>query len=326
VQRHRAGGPFQVEPSRLGLVNSGGKPLPEVVRGKMEAALGADFSNVRVHTGPQAERIGAIASTTGNDIYFAPGRFQPDSVQGQQLLGHELAHVVQQRAGRVRNLLGSGLAVVQDHALEVEADRMGQRVAAHRVTAQAKMRSGADMLLRGCHGGSAPGGVAQLARATRSQSRGAAARLVGLQVDYAGTVIDLATYVLGTYAEDFEEGLFIWLRKGINRGYHPNDFFRQLLPAELQTVQKLCNDFTWAKENKPTAHATFGYQNPSHKSAVGLNLLEAGAHTLMIPPGGHQEKHGSLLQTETLQHIRQTVATQILCSHRITRMSSSGMT
>jgi ribosomal protein S18 acetylase RimI-like enzyme len=117
--------------------------LPEAVRGKMEAALGADFSNVRVHVGPQAERIGAIAFTVGSDIYFVPGRYQPHTVHGQQLLGHELAHVVQQRAGRVRNPLGSGLAVVQDHALEAEADRLGQRAAMHRVAAQAKMPSSA---------------------------------------------------------------------------------------------------------------------------------------------------------------------------------------
>jgi hypothetical protein len=126
LQRHGAGGAFAVEAGVLGLVSGSGKPLPDAVRGKMEAALGADFSGVRVHVGPQAERIGAIAFTTGSDIYFAPGRYQPDTIQGQQLLGHELAHVVQQRQGRVRNPLGSGLAVVQDRALETEADRLGR--------------------------------------------------------------------------------------------------------------------------------------------------------------------------------------------------------
>ncbi len=141
VQRQGAGGAFAVEPGPLGLASGSGKPLPEMVRGKMEAALGADFSNVRVHVGPQAERIGAIAFTIGSDIYFAPGRYQPDTMQGQQLLGHELAHVVQQRTGRVRNPLGTGVAVVQDHALEAEADRLGRHAAAHRVAAQAKMRS-----------------------------------------------------------------------------------------------------------------------------------------------------------------------------------------
>ena len=98
----------------------------------MEAAFGADFSTVRVHVGPQAERIGAIAFTLGSDIYFAPGRFQPDTAPGRQLLGHELAHVLQQRQGRVRNPTGAGVAVVHDRALEAEADRMGHRAASHR--------------------------------------------------------------------------------------------------------------------------------------------------------------------------------------------------
>jgi GNAT superfamily N-acetyltransferase len=129
VQPRGAGDAFPVDPARLGLANGGGRPLPDVLRGRMEAALGADFSAVRVHVGPQAERIGAIAFTLGSDIYFAPGRFQPDTAPGQQLLGHELAHVVQQRQGRVRNPMGSGVAVVQDRALEAEADRLGQRAA-----------------------------------------------------------------------------------------------------------------------------------------------------------------------------------------------------
>jgi hypothetical protein len=134
VQRH--GDAFAIEGRQLGLVSSGGRMLPDAVRTKMETALGADFSNVRVHVGPHAERIGAIAFTVGSDIYFAPGRYQPDTLQGQQLLGHELTHVVQQRAGKVRNPLGSGLAVVQDRALEAEADRLGQRAAAFRVADQ----------------------------------------------------------------------------------------------------------------------------------------------------------------------------------------------
>jgi hypothetical protein len=137
LQRHAACGAFAVEAGALGITSGGGEPLP--VRGKMENALGANFPSMRVHVEPQAERIGAIAFTTGNDIYFAPRRYQPETIQGQQLLGHELAHVVRQRQGRVRNPLGSGLAVVQDRALEAEGDRLGQRAATHQVTAHAKL-------------------------------------------------------------------------------------------------------------------------------------------------------------------------------------------
>ncbi len=118
-----------VDPAWLGLTQYGGQPLPRAVQAHMEVALGADFSDVRIHVGPQAERIGAIAFTTGNDIYFAPGRFQPETQSGRQLLGHELAHVIQQRRGRVVSPLSTGVVVIQDRALEAEADQCGARAA-----------------------------------------------------------------------------------------------------------------------------------------------------------------------------------------------------
>jgi hypothetical protein len=111
---------------------SGGWLLPKEIQRKMESALGGDFSDVRIHVGSEVAAIGAIAFTWGSDIHFAPGYYNPHSIQGQQLLGHELAHVLQQRAGRVQNPFGNGTAVVQDHALEAEADRLGMKAAMHR--------------------------------------------------------------------------------------------------------------------------------------------------------------------------------------------------
>jgi hypothetical protein len=118
-------------PDTLQQIGGGGvsRPLPEPLQQKMEALFGASFDDVRVHVGPEAPSIGALAFTKGSDIYFAPGQYDPASPRGQQLIGHELAHVVQQRQGRVQNPLGAGVAVVQDPALEAEADRMGQRAA-----------------------------------------------------------------------------------------------------------------------------------------------------------------------------------------------------
>jgi hypothetical protein len=84
---------------------------------------------VRVHVGPGAPAMGALAFTLGEEIHFAPGLYNPSSREGLALLGHELTHVVQQRDQRVTNPYGSGVAIVQDPALEAEADRMGQRVA-----------------------------------------------------------------------------------------------------------------------------------------------------------------------------------------------------
>jgi hypothetical protein len=109
----------------------------------MERTLGADFSNVRVHVGPQPGRIGALAFTSGSDIFFAPGQYQPQTATGLRLIGHELAHVLQQRAGRVRNPSPSGVAVIQDRLLEAEADRAAHRAAAACITAPRTVPPGA---------------------------------------------------------------------------------------------------------------------------------------------------------------------------------------
>ncbi|MEM7744210.1 MAG: DUF4157 domain-containing protein [Pseudomonadota bacterium] len=138
IQR-QGGGDFAVDPSVLRKIGPG-QALPDDVRSHMETALGADFSDVRVHVGPQAASIGALAFTTGSDIYFAPGQYQPGSAAGRHLIGHELAHVVQQRQGRVRGQAG-GLTVVTDQALEAEADRNGMLAAQWRPGADSRARA-----------------------------------------------------------------------------------------------------------------------------------------------------------------------------------------
>lgn len=106
-----------------------GRALPRAVQAKMEAALGHDFSAVRIHEGGHAESLGAIAYTRGRDIHFAPGRYSPQSRTGQELLGHELAHVVQQSHGRVALPQGNGAPINADPGLEAEADRLGRAAA-----------------------------------------------------------------------------------------------------------------------------------------------------------------------------------------------------
>ena len=87
-------------------VQGGGKPLPADTRAKFEGTLGADLSNVRVHTGSQADEaarsINAEAYTMGSDIAFADSNYNPGSKTGQALLAHELTHTVQQGGGPSR--------------------------------------------------------------------------------------------------------------------------------------------------------------------------------------------------------------------------------
>jgi hypothetical protein len=70
----------------------------------MERALGHDFAAVRIHEGPSAAHsaasIHAIAYTSGRDVVFGAGAFQPTSERGRRLIAHELTHVVQQ-GGRI---------------------------------------------------------------------------------------------------------------------------------------------------------------------------------------------------------------------------------
>jgi hypothetical protein len=77
-----------------------GEAIKQPVRGTMEQALGADFSGVRIHANSDADSLNrslnARAFTTGKDIYFKGGEYQPESPAGQKLLAHELTHVVQQ--------------------------------------------------------------------------------------------------------------------------------------------------------------------------------------------------------------------------------------
>ncbi len=105
--------------------------MPDSVRGKMENSFGTDFSNVNIHKDSgHATNIGALAYTQGNDVHFAPGQYNPESSKGQELLGHELTHVVQQRQGRVQpTKQGKGMSVNDSPALENEADVMGARAA-----------------------------------------------------------------------------------------------------------------------------------------------------------------------------------------------------
>ncbi len=105
--------------------------IPGEVKQKMENSLGSDFSSVRVHPeSAKAPEVGALAYTQGTDIHFAPGQFKPDTTAGQQLLGHELAHVVQQQKGLVQPTTEiGGIAVNDDVALEHEADVLGNKAA-----------------------------------------------------------------------------------------------------------------------------------------------------------------------------------------------------
>ena len=83
-----------------------GIPIAESIRKPMEQSFGADFSGVRVHSDTQSDQLNqsiqARAFTTGKDIFFRQGEYNPGSRGGQELIAHELTHVVQQTGSTVK--------------------------------------------------------------------------------------------------------------------------------------------------------------------------------------------------------------------------------
>lgn len=90
-----------------------GRPIEPAVRQDMEAKLGHDFSDVRLHEDDAAARaLGAHAYTVGTNVVFASGK------HGKRRLAHELVHVVQQARGPVE-----GTEIAQGVAVSDPADR-----------------------------------------------------------------------------------------------------------------------------------------------------------------------------------------------------------
>jgi hypothetical protein len=108
----------------------------------MGDSFGQDFSGVRVHSSPEADdlnhQLSAKAFTTGQDIFFREGAYAPGSSGGQELIAHELTHVVQQSTGAVSSG-GAGMTVnPPGDSFEHEADHVASTLGAAGVQRQAE--------------------------------------------------------------------------------------------------------------------------------------------------------------------------------------------
>jgi hypothetical protein len=137
LAQRRSEGPFDLDDEtagRIGRERGGGQLLDEGVRAQMGQAVGADFSDVRIHTSVESDalnrQLGARAFTTGQDIFFREGAYQPGSSAGQELLAHELTHVVQQGSGPVSGAGGRMQVNAPGDAFEQQADAVAHAMAA----------------------------------------------------------------------------------------------------------------------------------------------------------------------------------------------------
>ncbi|WP_431272989.1 DUF4157 domain-containing protein [Variovorax ureilyticus] len=127
----RPGGPrAAVPPGSIHEELGDGRQLPADVRGRMEPVFGTSFADVRLHAdekGAQlSEQLNAHAFTVGRHVAFGAGEFRPGTIEGDALIAHELAHVVQQGGSRP----SSPMTKSNDGAGRLEADADRSAVAA----------------------------------------------------------------------------------------------------------------------------------------------------------------------------------------------------
>jgi hypothetical protein len=105
---------------RIRARQGGGAPLALPVQRQMETGFGHSLADIRIHTDSEADTLSrsvdAHAFTTGRDIFFREGAYNPGSPSGQHLLAHEIAHTVQQASGPVAATPLPGGVAVSDPA------------------------------------------------------------------------------------------------------------------------------------------------------------------------------------------------------------------
>jgi Domain of unknown function (DUF4157) len=122
--------------SAINQARGGGQALAKSICQPMEQAFGANFSSVRVHTDGESDQLNrsiqAKAFTTGQDIFFREGAYNPGSRSGQELLAHELTHVVQQNASTIGRKLqmkplknesvAENISITSNPSIQIQAD------------------------------------------------------------------------------------------------------------------------------------------------------------------------------------------------------------
>lgn len=134
MANRNSGGGFELDDEtaqRIQAERSGGEALDSRVQSDLEEKFNENFSGVRIHTGSGADalsrELGARAFTTGGDIFFRAGAYNPGSEGGQRLIAHELTHVLQQ-GGQAAEGNAPFRVNPPGDVFEQEADSLAERV------------------------------------------------------------------------------------------------------------------------------------------------------------------------------------------------------
>jgi hypothetical protein len=201
IDRSRSTEPDAHLARRIQAASSGGSALDAATRDRLQTGLKADLSSVRIHTDDEADRlshsIAALAFTSGRDIFFRSGAYDPTSSQGLHLLAHEATHTLQQSAGPVAGASTPGGVSISDPSDSFE---------------QAAEQAAHDMLA-----GAAP--------AAQRTARGlSSAAYSGLHLSRASEVLYSAQSVAGSAQTQ-------GIPADVNVGFNPMDILHKLLIA-----------------------------------------------------------------------------------------------
>jgi hypothetical protein len=131
--------------SRVNRARSSGQPLDSALHKQMSEGMGHEFSGLREPTSPEADdlnrELNAKAFTAGQDIFFREGAHEPHPSESQELIAHELTHVVQQGTRAVGGG-GSGMMVnPPGDTFEQEADAVAEAVVSSGAEAAAQRQA-----------------------------------------------------------------------------------------------------------------------------------------------------------------------------------------
>lgn len=130
----------------------GSQGLPDALRTRLERSLGTSLGEVRIFTSGAADAAasayGAQAFALGLDVFFASGRYQPETPEGQELIAHEVAHTVQQRGGTPTRQNKLEVSAPAD-THEVEADRAADAMVSGRAAEVTSMGGVSRQVWRG---------------------------------------------------------------------------------------------------------------------------------------------------------------------------------
>ncbi|NEO28474.1 MAG: DUF4157 domain-containing protein, partial [Kamptonema sp. SIO4C4] len=190
--------------SSLNQAKGSGQSLDPTLQRSMGQAMGADFSGVKIHTDSQSDQLNhsfqAKAFTTGQHVFFKKGEYNPSSKSGQELIAHELTHVVQQNGDRVTsNINRAPYGLIQRNRLRfADEDGMWAEFVDVADTAAAHMGTGdtgptVGAVSKALDGGSAPDKGSDVLLGSGSAKIGD-----GVTVGHVGGGLGAATNIFNT--------------------------------------------------------------------------------------------------------------------------------